>query len=85
MVVVGYVDPVLEAPFYDIVIKEKQVLGSRASTRSEFREVVNLFNTGKLDPDIGELIPIHQINQALENLKNGKYLTRSVLILPFDR
>ncbi len=85
VVVVGYVDPVLEAPFYDIAIKEKQVLGSRASTRSEFREVVNLVNTGQLDPDIGELIPIHQVNQALENLKNGKYLTRSVLILPFDR
>jgi len=37
-----------------------------------------------LDPDIGELIPIRQVNQALENLKNGKYLTRNVLVLPFD-
>jgi D-arabinose 1-dehydrogenase-like Zn-dependent alcohol dehydrogenase len=29
------------------------------------------------------LIPIGKINEALENLKNGKYLTRSVLVLPF--
>ncbi len=60
---------------YDVVIEEKQILGSRASNRSEFREVVNLVNTGKLDPNIGELIPIGQVNQALANLKNGKYLT----------
>ena len=85
VVVLGYVDPMLEIPSYDIVIREKQVLGSRAVTRSEFREVVNLVNTGRLDPHIGELIPIRKINEALENLKNGKYLTRSVLILPFDK
>lgn len=83
VVVVGYVEQQLEAPFYDIVIREKQIVGSRAATRSEFREVVSLVNTGQLDPDIGELIPISQVNQALENLNKGKYLTRSVLTLPF--
>lgn len=84
VVVVGYIEQQMEAPFYDIVIREKQIMGSRAATRYEFREVVNLVNTGQLDPDIGELIPISQINQALENLNSGKYLTRSVLTLPFD-
>jgi D-arabinose 1-dehydrogenase-like Zn-dependent alcohol dehydrogenase len=83
VVEVGYVEPILHAPFYDIVIREKQILGSRASSRSEFREVVNLVNAGQIDPNIGELIPIGKINEALENLKNGKYLTRSVLVLPF--
>lgn len=83
VVAMGYVDPALEIPSYEIVIKEKQVLGSRALTRAEFREVVGLVNSGQLDPDIGELIPIHKINEALENLRNGRYLTRSVLTLPF--
>lgn len=83
VVVLGYVDPRLEIPSYDIVIREKQVQGVRALTRSEFREVVQLVNSGQLDPDIGELIPIGQINEALENLQKGKYLTRSVLTLPF--
>ena len=85
VVAMGYVDPVLEIPSYEIVIKEKQVVGSRALTRAEFREVVGLVNSGQLDPDIGELIPIRQINEALENLRNGRYLTRSVLMLPFGR
>jgi len=85
VVALGYVDPRLEIPSYDIVIKEKQVLGSRGVTRSEFREVVSLVNMGYLDPHIGELVPIREINEALENLKRGKYLTRTILIMPFDR
>ncbi len=84
VVEVGYVEPILEAPFYDVVIREKQILGSRASTRSEFREVVGLVNAGKLDPHIGELIPIDHVNRALQDLKEGKFLTRSVLVFPFS-
>jgi len=83
VVAMGYVDPMLDIPSYDIVIREKQVIGSRAITRAEFREVVGLVNSGRLDPDIGELVPISQVNDALENLRAGRYLTRSVLMLPF--
>jgi alcohol dehydrogenase, propanol-preferring len=83
VVALAYVDPTMEIPSYDIVIREKQVVGSRAVSRSEFREVVNLVNSGKVRPHIGELIPIRQVNEALANLKNGKYLTRTVLTLPF--
>jgi alcohol dehydrogenase, propanol-preferring len=83
VIALAYVDPRMEIPSYEIVIREKQVIGSRAVTRSEFREVVNLVNSGKLDPHIGELIPIRHVNEALENLKNGKFLTRSVLMHPF--
>ena len=83
VIALAYVDPRMEIPSYEIVIREKQVIGSRAVTRSEFREVVNLVNSGRLDPHIGELIPIRHVNEALENLKNGKFLTRSVLMHPF--
>ena len=85
VIAMGYVDSVLEIPSYDIVIKEKQVLGSRACTRSEFREVVALVNSGQLDPDIGELVPIRNLNEALDNLRHGRYLTRTVLMLPFGK
>jgi 2-desacetyl-2-hydroxyethyl bacteriochlorophyllide A dehydrogenase len=83
VVAMGYVDPALEVPSYEIVIREKQVLGSRALTRSEFREVVALVNSGELDPDIGELVPIHLVNEALDSLRRGHYLTRTVLMPPF--
>jgi 2-desacetyl-2-hydroxyethyl bacteriochlorophyllide A dehydrogenase len=84
VVAMGYVDPTLEIPSYDIVIREKQVVGTRALTRMEFREVVALVNSGAFDPDIGELVPISRINEAFDNLRNGRYLTRTVLTLPFD-
>ena len=83
-VALGYVDPKLEALFYDVVIREKKILGARGVSRKEFREVMGLVNAGLLDPDIGEIIPISQVNQAMEELERGEFLTRSVLRLPFD-
>jgi 2-desacetyl-2-hydroxyethyl bacteriochlorophyllide A dehydrogenase len=83
VVAMGYVDRELEVPAYDVVIREKQVLGSRAITRADFREVVGLVNRGELDPDVGELVPISRINEAFESLRAGRYLTRTVLTLPF--
>lgn len=83
VVAMGYVDTELAVPAYDVVIREKQVLGSRSVSRSEFREVVALVNRGDLDPDIGELVPIDSINQAYSHLREGRYLTRTVLTLPF--
>jgi D-arabinose 1-dehydrogenase-like Zn-dependent alcohol dehydrogenase len=84
VVAMGYIDPSLEMPSYEITIREKQVVGSRALSRSEFREVVRLVNAGQLDPDIGEVIPARRINEALEDLKQGRFLTRSVLRLPYQ-
>ncbi len=83
VVALGYVDPTLAIPSYEITIREKQVVGSRAASRSEFREVVRLVNAGQLDPDIGELIPGRKVNEALDDLKHGRFLTRSVLTLPY--
>jgi D-arabinose 1-dehydrogenase-like Zn-dependent alcohol dehydrogenase len=84
VVSLGYVDSKLEALFYDVVIREKQILGARGVSRKEFREVMGLVNAGLLDPDIGEIIPISQVNKAMEDLERGEFLTRSVLRLPFD-
>lgn len=84
VVAMGYVDQALDIPSYEIVIHEKRVLGSRAITRAEFRDLVTLVNDGRLDPDIGELVPIANVNDALSKLRAGQYLTRTVLMLPFD-
>jgi len=79
------VEPTLEIPSYDVVIHEKRVVGSRGVSRSEFREVVRLVNNGQIDPDVGERVPIARVNEAFENLRAGRYLTRTVLMLPFDQ
>lgn len=84
VVAMGYVEPALEIPSYDVVIREKRVVGSRGVSRSEFREVVRLVNSGQIDPDVGERVPIANVNEAFENLRAGRYPTRTVLTLPFD-
>jgi D-arabinose 1-dehydrogenase-like Zn-dependent alcohol dehydrogenase len=50
VVAMGYVDPTLAIPSYDIVIREKQVVGTRALTRMEFREIVQLVDSGTSCP-----------------------------------
>jgi len=85
VVAMGYVEPAFEIPSYDVVIREKRVVGSRGVSRSEFREVVRLVNSGRLDPDVGERVPMARVNEAFENLRAGRYLTRTVLMPPFDR
>jgi propanol-preferring alcohol dehydrogenase len=84
VVAMGYVDPTLAVPAYDLVIREKRVVGSRGITRAEFREVVGLVNSGRLEPDTGELIPIRHVNEALASLAAGRFLARTVLTLPFE-
>jgi propanol-preferring alcohol dehydrogenase len=83
VVVMGYVTPELGVPGYDLVINEKQVLGCRASTRADLREAVRLVNSGRIDPDIEAVIPVREVNKALEDLEQSKFLTRSVLSFPF--
>lgn len=38
----------------------------------------------QIDPDIGEPVPIREISEALESLRQGRYVARSVPMLPFD-
>ena len=83
VVAMGYVAPVLEIPSYEIVIREKRVIGSRAITRAEFRTLVAQVNRGALVPDIGEQVPAARINQALDDLRHGRTLARTVLMMPF--
>ena len=84
VVVMAFVTPELTVPGYDLVINEKQVLGARASNRNEFREAMRLVNAGRIDPDIEAVIPVTRVNEAHEDLKNGKFQTRSVLSMDFD-
>jgi propanol-preferring alcohol dehydrogenase len=80
VVAMGYVEPTLQFPSYDLVIREKRVLGSRGVTRAEFREVVRLVNAGRLDPDVGERVPLSRVNEALDTLRAGGHRTRTVLV-----
>jgi D-arabinose 1-dehydrogenase-like Zn-dependent alcohol dehydrogenase len=54
--------------------------GCRASTRQEMAEVLKLVEEGKIKPVVSKTYPLHQANEALEELKKGDAVGRVVLV-----
>ena len=55
-------------------------MGCRASNLHELKEVIRLVERGVIDPYIYRTYPFEAINQALDDLRNGKSLGRTVLV-----
>lgn len=83
VIVIGYGDPELTANYMDLVINEKEIIGIRGSTRDELREVIGLVEAGKINPYIYKTYPLDELAVALEHLRSGKELGRTV-ILPHE-
>jgi alcohol dehydrogenase, propanol-preferring len=79
VVVVGYLVPRLDAPMMRLVYDEVSIRGSRGSTRADLLEVVDLVAEGRLTPVIGERIGLDEVNGALDRLRAGSVIGRSVV------
>jgi propanol-preferring alcohol dehydrogenase len=62
-----------------ILLNEKQVLGSRASSLSELKEVVSLVASGKLKLSVTRRFRLDQVNEALAALSRGEIQGRAVI------
>jgi 2-desacetyl-2-hydroxyethyl bacteriochlorophyllide A dehydrogenase len=80
IVVVGWSAPSFSISFQDIIMREKEIVGTRASTRQDLIEAVRLVGEGKVTPLVTDVFPLADINRALEKLAAGKILGRGVLI-----
>lgn len=85
VIVVGYNEPKLSANYMDLVINEKEIIGIRGSTREELREVIQLVENGVIKPYIYKTYPLEQIVEALDDLRAGKTLGRTVVLPNQDR
>jgi 2-desacetyl-2-hydroxyethyl bacteriochlorophyllide A dehydrogenase len=81
LVLVGYSPgdpwPVDTVPFH---FYEWNAKGCRASTRQELEEVVKLVETKRIKAVVSRTYPMHQANEALEELKKGDIVGRIVLV-----
>ncbi len=59
--------------------KQIEVIGSTMSSQSEYREVVQLFDAGKLSPVIDRVFPLSAGRAALEYVKAGRQFGKVVL------
>jgi len=59
--------------------KQIEVIGSTMSSQSEYRDVMRLFETGRLSPVVDRIFPLSEGRAALEYLKAGKQFGKVVL------
>jgi propanol-preferring alcohol dehydrogenase len=64
-----------------LVLGELTILGSRAGTREDAQAALRAVERGALKPQIMEILPLEEVNQALERLRSGETLGRLVIAL----
>jgi len=80
LLVVGYN---LTRPFailpHSMTGKELEILGCRAMTRRDLADVIEWVEQGKIIPIVDEVIPLREVNEAYERIRDGRALGRLVL------
>lgn len=79
IIVVGYNDQEFTANYQELVIKEKEILGIRGSTKQDLVEAIQMIEKGIVTPYIYKTYPLDEINTALARLRNGETLGRTVV------
>jgi len=82
VVSVGYDNTEFKANYQDLIIPEKEIIGSRGSTRQDLLEAVNMVNSGRLTPFINHSFSFEDLNAGLDFIRSGQSLGRVVLQYP---
>ena len=80
LVFVGYT-PGLPLPVmpHELVRNELEIVGSRANTKQELQETMDLVAGGRIKPIVDRVIPLAGIEEAFTALREGRPLGRNVL------
>lgn len=79
VVVVGYFVPEFSATMMRLVYDEVSIMGSRSSTRAELLEAMALVGQGRVKPVIGAELGLEDVNQGLDQLRDGSIIGRAVV------
>ena len=79
VVLIGYKNDNFTAAFSEIIMHGRNILGHRGATRLELLEVIELCERGDIDPYVGNIISLDDINSGLDDLRAGKYPGRTVI------
>jgi propanol-preferring alcohol dehydrogenase len=82
LVFVGYT-PQLPLPVmpHELVRNELEIVGSRANTKQELQETMDLVSCGRIKPVVDRVIPLDGVEEAFEALREGRPLGRNVLAI----
>jgi len=80
VIIVGYTDETFTVEYQDIMKLEKEIIGVRGSTGQDLIETIRLVEEKTITPYIYRTYPFAQVNEALQDLKEGRSLGRSVIL-----
>jgi 2-desacetyl-2-hydroxyethyl bacteriochlorophyllide A dehydrogenase len=80
LVFVGYT-PELPMPVmpHELVRNEWEIMGSRATTKQELQDTMDLVAQGRIQPVIDRVFPLEDIELAFDELRQGRSLGRTVV------
>ena len=82
LVFVGYTPQLpLSVMPHELVRNEWEVLGSRANTKQELQETMDLVAQGRIQPIVDRVFPFAEVEAAFEALRQGRSLGRNVLAI----
>jgi 2-desacetyl-2-hydroxyethyl bacteriochlorophyllide A dehydrogenase len=79
VVMVGYDEDTFEARYQTTAMKEKEIIGIRGSNRRDLVETIRLAEKGIIDPFVYKTYSLDNINEAMDQLRSGKSLGRTVI------
>lgn len=71
-------------PIPGLTLQTRQIRGSMTGTHSEAQEMLNLVRDKKLEPPPHHYRSIKDVNQAMDDLRGGKYIGRCILTHDWD-
>jgi alcohol dehydrogenase, propanol-preferring len=82
LVFVGYTPglPMSVMP-HELVRNELEIVGSRANTKQELQETMDLVARGRIKPIVDRIFPLAEIEEAFDALREGRSLGRNVLAI----
>ena len=66
---------------HELVRNELEIVGSRANTKQELQETMDLVARGRIKPIVDRVFPLAQIEDAFTALKEGRSLGRNVVAI----
>jgi len=80
VIIVGFSEHKFSSDLYNLMIQEKEIIGTRASTKQDLIEAVRLVEQGKIHPYVSDTFSLEEIHEALDRLRKGKIMGRGVLL-----
>ena len=78
-IIVGYSTPTFTVEYQDIMKLEKEIIGMRGSTGQDLVESIRFVEEGAITPFIYKTYPFTEVNEALQDLAEGKSMGRTVI------